>query len=292
MTASPTPVPPDPGLFGPDSVTWRVHSDPILWIGGLRALLLQTLHPVAMAGVSQHSSFRADPWGRLVRTASYIGMTTFGTTDEAQAAGRTVRSVHRGLAGVEEVSGSAYTVEDPALLAWVHCCLVDSFLTTYRRAGGHLSNAEADGYVAEQRRVAALVGLDEHAVPGDVTALADFFTAVRPELRLSKPALDATWLILAPPMPLAVQLGTPARFAWSGVAGLAFALLPRWARRIYGLPGLPTTDLGATVGLRALSLALRPLPVRYREGPHLRAARARLARPESSVRRLRALPDL
>ena len=288
--SSPARTAADPGLFGPDSVTWRVHGDPIQWVGGLRSLLLQTLHPLAMAGVSQHSSFRSDPWGRLIRTASYVGVTTFGTTAEAEDAGRTVQSVHRGLAGVEPGSGTAYTVEDPQLLAWVHCCLVDSFLTTYRRAGGGLTDAEADRYVAEQRRAAKLVGLDADAVPGDVAELAEFFTAIRPELRLSKPALEASWLVVVPPMPLGVQL--LARPAWTGVAGLAFALLPRWARRLYGLPGLPTTDLSATLGLRALSVAIRPLPDRFREGPHLRAARARLERPESSVRRLHALPDV
>jgi uncharacterized protein (DUF2236 family) len=92
----------DPGLFGPDSVTWRVHADPVLWIGGLRSLLLQALHPVAMAGVAQHSAFRRDAWGRLLRTARYVGTVTYGTTADAKAAGDLVRRVHRGLAGVEE----------------------------------------------------------------------------------------------------------------------------------------------------------------------------------------------
>jgi uncharacterized protein (DUF2236 family) len=292
MSTAPAGTAADPGLFGPDSVTWRVHSEPILWVGGLRSLLLQTLHPLAMAGVAQHSTFRADPWGRLVRTASYVGVTTFGTTAEAEAAGRTVQSVHRGLGGVEARSGTAYSVEDPALLAWVHCCLVDSFLTTHRRAGGRLTPDEADRYVAEQQRGAALVGLTAADVPGDVAALEAYFSGVRPELSLTPAALEATWLVLAPPMPLQVQLLTPARPVWTGVAGLSFALLPRWARRIYGLPGLPTTDLAATLGLRALSLGLRPLPERFREGPHLRAARARLTHPGSPVRRLRALPNV
>jgi len=288
-SASPAPVP-DPGLFGPDSVTWRIHAEPVLWVGGLRSLLLQALHPLAMAGVDQHSAYRTAPWGRLLRTASYVGTTTFGTTAAAEAAGATVRSVHRGLAGVEPVSGTPYAVEDPHLLAWVHCCLVDSFLTTYRRAGGRLDDADADRYVDEQRRAAELVGLGPTDVPGDVAGLEAFFEEIRPELRLTSPAADAARLVVLPPMPLLVQLTTPARPAWTAIAGLAVALLPRWARRLYRLPGLPTTDLGATVGLRLLKSALQPLPERWREGPHLRAARARLAHPPSSIRRLRAVP--
>ena len=268
---------PDRGLFGPESVTWRVHADPVLWLGGLRALLLQTLHPLAMAGVAQHSAFRADPWGRLLRTAGYIGTVTFGTTADAHAAGAKVRRVHRGLAGLEPTSGQPYTVEDPDLLRWVHCCLVDSFLTTYQRAGGGLTGAEADRYVAEQTRLAPLVGLTPAEVPAATAELAAYFTAVRPELRCTPAAADAARLVVWPPMPLHVQLLTPARPAWSAIGALSVALLPRWARRLYRLPGLPTTDLAATASLRLLAPALHRLPERYREGPHLRAARARLA---------------
>jgi uncharacterized protein (DUF2236 family) len=121
---------PDPGLYGPDSVTWRVHADPTMALSGLRALLLQAVHPLAMAGVAQHSDFREDPWGRLFRTAEYVGVTTYGTTSQARRAGAKLRGIHGRLAGIEPETGITYRVNDPHLLRWVHCVEVESFLTT------------------------------------------------------------------------------------------------------------------------------------------------------------------
>ncbi|MGI8536395.1 MAG: oxygenase MpaB family protein, partial [Mycobacteriales bacterium] len=139
-----TDLSPDPGLYGPDSVTWRVHADPSMALAGLRALLLQSVHPLAMSGVIQHSDFRADPWGRLFRTAEYVGVTTYGTTSEARRAGARVRGVHRGLAGIEPESGVAYRVDDHDLLRYVHCVEVESFLTTAVRCGMRVSAADRD----------------------------------------------------------------------------------------------------------------------------------------------------
>jgi uncharacterized protein (DUF2236 family) len=266
----------DPGLFGPESVTWRVHADPVLWIGGLRSLLLQALHPVAMAGVAQHSAFRRDAWGRLLRTARYVGTVTYGTTADAKAAGDLVRRVHHGLAGVEATSGRRYTVEDVDLLRWVHCCLVESFLTTYQRAGGGLDDAQADEYVAEQARLATLVGMSVSDVPATTAALDDYFRDVRPELRASGDAFAAARLVVWPPLPRRIALLTPARPAWTAVGGLSFALLPAWARRLYRMPGLWPTDVAATASLRVLTPLLHRLPAAYREGPHLQAARVRM----------------
>src|SRR5437763_12942032 len=112
----------DEGLFGPESLTWQVHADPILWIAGLRALLLQAVHPAAMAGVLQHSDFRADPWGRLRRTADYVGVVTFGSTAEVETIGRRVRALHATVRGHDEATGVSYRASDPTLLYWVHCC--------------------------------------------------------------------------------------------------------------------------------------------------------------------------
>jgi uncharacterized protein (DUF2236 family) len=265
----------DPGLFGPDSVTWRIHADPVMGVGGLRALHLQALHPLAMAGVAQHSDFRADPWGRLLRTVGYVTTVSFGTTAQAERAAARVRGIHRPLHGVEPESGTPYRVDDPHLLRWVHCCLVDSFLTTYRRAGGPLTGTEADAYVAEQVRAAALVGIDPAAAPASVAELDAYFRAMRPDLRATGEARRAAAFVLLPPMPsrrLAV-----AKPAWAAVAGTAFALLPRWARRLYGLPGVPATDLTATAALRALRASLLLVPAHVRESPPVRAARARVA---------------
>jgi uncharacterized protein (DUF2236 family) len=147
-----------------------------------------------------------------------------------------------------------------------------------------LTAEEADRYVAEQVRSATLVGLPADLAPRSVAELAGYFARVRPELRLTAAARSAVFFVLLPPMPTTAQLATPARPAWAAVAGLAFALQPAWARRLYRMPGLPVTDLGATVGVRWLRLAIRAIPAPLREGPSYKQAKARLA--ETPVRRL------
>jgi uncharacterized protein (DUF2236 family) len=273
----------DVGLFGPDSITWRVQSDPIMWVAGLRALLLQAVHPAAMAGVLDHSDFRADPWGRLSRTANYVGTVTFGSIDEVDEIGRRVRGVHAKVRGIDGRTGRTYSARDPHLLLWVHCCEVESFLTTFQRAGGGLTSVEVDAYYAEQTRAAAVVGLEPDKVPSSAAEMATYFRRMRGELRADERTWRAARYVLVPPMPAWVQLATPARPAWLAGAGLSGALLPRWARRLYRLPGLPVTDAAATVGLRALRAALQQAPERYRVGPHLRAARERLAQSDGEM---------
>jgi uncharacterized protein (DUF2236 family) len=266
----------DAGLFGPDSVTWRVHADPSMALAGLRALLLQAVHPLAMAGVAEHSDFRADPWGRLFRTADYVSVTTFGTTREAQRAAARVRGIHRRLSGVEPESGTPYRVDDPELLLWVHCCEAESFLSTTVRCGLRLGRAERDRYYAEQVTSAGLVGVPATDVPSSVTDMADYFARMRPRLRATAEARRAARFVLWPPMPTAVALGTPARPAWVALAAAAAALMPRWARRLYALPGLPTTDVAATAAGLAFRSGLLVVPERLRHGPQVKAAHARL----------------
>jgi len=267
----------DLGLFGPESVTWRLHSDPVLWLGGVRALYLQALHPEAMALLDRHSVFRADPWGRLVRTAEYVGVISYGTHADAERAAARVRGLHRRLG-----------LADPELLRWVHCCEVDSFLTVSRRAGLRLTDAEADRYVAEQIRAARLAGVPEAGTPRSVAELVGYFEAIRPRLSGTPAARSAARYIMYPPMPWKAQLLTPARPVWTLAATVSFALLPPWARRMYRLPGLPSTDLAASATVRGLRSALYLLPPRLREGPHYRDAKARLA--ATPVRRLEAMP--
>jgi uncharacterized protein (DUF2236 family) len=277
----------DLGYFGPDSVTWRIHADPMQWVGGVRALFLLTLHPLAMAGVDQHSAFRDDPLGRLRRTGEYLGAVTFGSRAEADRAAARVRGVHRRVRGIEPESGRPYDGSDPELLLWVHCGEIDSFLTIGRRAGLRIPAADADRYVAEQVRAAELVGIPGSLAPRSVAELDAYFERMQPRLGATAAArATARWLFV-PPMPTLVQLATPARAAWLTAAGLAFATLPPWARRLYGSPGLPTTDLGASVTLRGLRVASRTLPPWLRETPHLRQAKARLA--ATPVRRLEAV---
>jgi uncharacterized protein (DUF2236 family) len=267
----------DVGLFGPDSVTWRVQAEPILWVGGIRALFLQALHPLAMAGVAQHSSFRDDPWGRLRRTAEFVGVVTYGTTAEARAAGDMVKRAHRGLQGVEPDSGQRYVVSDAKLLLWVHCCQVECFLATVQRAGLGLTDDEADQYVAEQVAAAELVGIPRRLVPSDVAQLTAYFDDIRPTLRATEAARDSARFLLAPPMPTKVALLTPARPVWTLLAGFAFASLPRWARTMYGRGGVVPTDLAVSLSSRVLARLLNQLPATWRTGPHHRAAMERLA---------------
>jgi uncharacterized protein (DUF2236 family) len=268
----------DAGLFGPQSITWRIMGDPMHLVAGLRGLYLQALHPAAMAGVARHSDYRVDPWGRLQRTGAFLDVATYGTRAEAEAAGVRVQRVHTAVRGHDPEAQVDYDATDPALLLWVHAGYIASTLDVYRRSGGPLADGEADVYVAEQVRAAQLVGLDPAIVPSSERALIDYLDGVRPVLRSTPAARSAARFGVVPPMPLWVQLATPARVAWAGVSWLAFSMLPRWARRMYGIPvPLPTTDLGADVAARALRATLLAIPEPIRSSPQKKRALARLA---------------
>ncbi|MBC8991044.1 DUF2236 domain-containing protein [Micromonospora chalcea] len=275
----------DLGLFGPGSVTWKVHEEPILIVAGLRSLYLQALHPRAMAGVAQNSNYRSDAWGRLVRTATYVGTTIYGTTAEAQAAGRRVRARHARMRATDPFTGEEFRVDEPELLRWVHVTEVESFVSTARRAGLALTDDEVNGYYTEQRRSAALVGLDPDDVPGTAAEVADYYRDVRPQLRMTREAAETALFLTAPPIPWKVSLPArvglnlgPPRWAYLGIAATALGMLPPWALRLYGGLGLPTTALSADLSARALRLALAAVPRRYREGPLQQAAKERAAR--------------
>ncbi|MFD5743616.1 oxygenase MpaB family protein [Streptomyces massasporeus] len=250
----------DPGLFGPDSVTWQVHSDPVMWIAGVRALYLQALHPRAVRGVMQNSDFRRDAWGRLLRTASFVGTTTYGTTEAAERAGARVRKIHRMLTATDPDTGERYGVDEPALLMWVHCAEIDSYLHVAQRSGLRLTGAEADRYVAEHRESARLVGLDPDAVPTGRAELAEYFEKVRPDLAAGPEAREVDDFLLRPPThPLLV----PAReVLWRRVAHLAYATLSPYAHELYGRPAPDPATV--TRQLRLAGLLLRRIPARVR----------------------------
>jgi uncharacterized protein (DUF2236 family) len=270
--------PHDPGYFGPESVTWRVHGDPAMALAGFRALLLQGVHPLVMAGFDANSVFRDDPWGRLQRTGEWVGTVTYGTRAEADRAGTRLRAVHARLApGIEPETGRSYRIDDPDLLLWVHCTEVESFLSTYRRCGGSLSPQDADRYVAEMVTSARLVGLDPAAVPRTTAEIEQYYERVRPQLHVTTVARRNALWGFAPPMPRWVQLVTPARPLWASLVTIAAGMLPPWARRLYGLPGLPTTDVAATLSGRALRTALVALPDQWISSPARRAAFERIA---------------
>jgi uncharacterized protein (DUF2236 family) len=266
----------DLGLFGPDSVSWRLHAEPILLLGGFRALYLQALHPLAMAGLTQNSDFRSDAWGRLNRTSEYVATVIWGTTEQAETAGRRIRAIHRRLRGIDPETGDFFRIDDPHLLRWVHVTEVESFLTTANRAGLVLTPEEIDRYYTEQRLAAELVGLDPLTVPGTAAEVARYYERMRPELRLTRDSAAAALFMATPPLPYGLGL-TPVRLALGGVAALSVGLMPPWARRLYGLPGLPTTDLSAAAWARALRGALALLPARFRTGPYREAALSRAA---------------
>ncbi|MEV0606834.1 oxygenase MpaB family protein [Polymorphospora rubra] len=286
----------DLGLFGPESVTWRVHQEPVLLVAGLRSLYLQALHPRAVAGVAQNSGYRTDPWGRLVRTATYVATVVYGSTGQAREAGRRLRGLHARMRAVDPATGETFRIDEPDLLRWVHVTEVESFVTTARRAGAALTDDDVDAYYTEQRLAAELVGLDPATVPGTAAQVADYYREVRPELRLTRDSAETMLFLTAPPLPwspsmpwkmslplrLAFELGPP-RWAYLGIAGTAIGLLPAWARRLYGGLGLPTTDLSAELSVRGLRLALNAVPRRYVEGPIYQAAMARAARLEAAV---------
>lgn len=225
--------PDDPGLFGPESVTWRVHADPSMLVGGLRALLLQTMHPLAMAGVADHSDYRHDPIGRLWRTSLFVGTTTYGTTDQALAAVEVVKRVHTRVRGIAP-DGRPYSANDPHLITWVHHAEVDSFLTAYRRyAATPLSDRDADRYVEEMAVLCEL--FDAEPAARSVAELEAYFHAVGSELVATAAARDAVRWLMVPPLPWA------ARLPYAVIAPAAVASLParvRWALRLPVAPGV------------------------------------------------------
>ncbi|MFJ6463285.1 oxygenase MpaB family protein [Streptomyces sp. NPDC091387] len=265
----------DPGLFGPESVTWQIHGDPMMWVAGVRALYLQALHPRAVRGVMQNSDFRKDAWGRLMRTAGFVGTITYGTTEAAEKAGARVRRIHRLLKVTDPRTGETYGVDDPALLLWVHCAEADSYLQVERRSGFPLTDAQADRYIDEHRRGARLVGLDPADVPATTAQLAAYFERVRPQLASSDDALDVDDFLRKPPVhPLLV----PARaLLWRRVATLAYQSLPPYAHELYGRPAPPAATVDRR--LRTAGTLLRAVPSRLRwqlPPGHILKAMARL----------------
>ncbi|MFI1032793.1 oxygenase MpaB family protein [Streptomyces sp. NPDC020951] len=265
----------DPGLFGPKSVTWQVHDDPMMWVAGIRALYLQALHPRTVRGVMQNSDFRQDAWGRLMRTANFVDTMTYGTAEAAEKAGARVRKIHRMLSANDPETGERYGVDDPELLLWVHCAEIDSYLHVLRRSGYPLTDRTADRYISEQRVSARLAGLDPEAVPADRAELAAYFEKIRPELAAGADAREVDDFLLRPPThPLLV----PARaLLWRRVAHLAYASLPPYAHELYGRrapkPAVVTRELRATGTL------LRCVPARLRwqlPPKHILRAMARL----------------
>jgi uncharacterized protein (DUF2236 family) len=251
---------PGPRWFPADSPIARVHGDAAMFVGGIRAVLLQTMHPAAMTAVAEHSGYRGDMWGRLARTSRFIAVTTFGTEEHAQQAVAAVRAIHDRVSGTLP-DGTPYAASDPHLLRWVHVAEVDSFLMAHQVYGKHpLDQAGRDLYVAQTAEVARRLGVvDPPTTEAEVAAaILDF----RPELEATDHAREAVaFLVRHPPLPWA------ARPAYAALVAAAVGLMPVWTRRPLRLPWLPVSERtvvralgGAATG--TIRWALRPPPQR------------------------------
>jgi uncharacterized protein (DUF2236 family) len=226
---------PGPRWFEPGSAIVRVHGDASMFVGGIRALLLQSLHPAAMRAVSEHSGYRGDMWGRLQRTSTFLAVTTFGAADDAQQAVNAVRHIHGRVVG-EMPDGTPYTASDPHLLRWVHVAEADSFLAAHQVYGKNpLDQAGRDEYVAQSAEVARRLGAED--LPTTEAELAEVLAGYRPELGGTPEAREAVrYVLLKPPLPLA------ARPPYTVLAAAAVGLMPRWSRMPLRLPYLPVSE--------------------------------------------------
>jgi uncharacterized protein (DUF2236 family) len=249
--------PADEGFFGPRSLVWRVHRDRSFPLAGMRSLIVQALHPLAMAGVAQHSDWKRDPFGRLAATSGYVLTVTYGDTAAANAAAARVRAVHKHVRGLDDVTGLDYSAEDPDLLLWIHAGMVDSIVHIVQRYGRGLDAADADRYVAEMVPFAELVGVPPQQVPNSVQALRDYIESVD-LLQATPAARDAIGVVLDPP-----DLSHDLRELWHDLAQVAIGTLPGWARSMYGFAEPPPEvmerePVRQLIG--ALDLAFESLP--------------------------------
>lgn len=219
---------PGPRWFTPDDPIWIVHADASMFCGGVAALLLQSLHPLAMAGVAGHSGYRGDPWGRLQRTSNYIATTTYATIPDAEAMIDKVRSIHERVRGKDH-RGRPYRASDPRLLSWVHAAEAYAFMTAHQRYGHRrLTDDEYDRYVVQIGEISTRLGAED--VPQSQSELLATLAAYRPELEVSPAALDASAFLLHEP-PLAAHL----RPGYAMISAGGISLLPQWARAQLGI---------------------------------------------------------
>jgi uncharacterized protein (DUF2236 family) len=225
--------PADGGLFGPRSIVWRVHRDRSFPLAGIRSLVVQALHPLAMAGVAQHSTWQEDPFGRMAATSGYILTVTYGDTAAAHKAASFVRGVHGHVNGTDPVTGLVYRAADPSLLLWIHAAMVDSIVHIVQRYGRGIDAADADRYVAEMVRFAELVGVTADAVPASVAELKEYIESVD-LLQATPAARESIALVLDPPW-----LDAETRDLWRDLGQVAIGTLPDWARSMYGFDQPP-----------------------------------------------------
>jgi len=254
-----------PFALGPESVAWRIHASPVTLLGGIRALMMQALHPAAMAGVADHSNYQHDVWGRLNRTRDFVLTVVYGDVWSAAASAAHVRQIHSHVVGVDHVTGLPYEANDAELLLWVHCVLVESFLVAYQTYGRRLRPGEVDRYVAEMMRQGVLLGLHSDEMPHNLEELERRLRGYDELLCLTPAAEGAINVFEHPPLP------GPVRPAWRFVFAASASLLPPRILALYGReqPRVPTSvlQLGVRLGARLARALGKPPPV-------LRAARS------------------
>lgn len=269
---------PDPGLFGPDSITWRVNREQALLVGGGCALLLQLAHPLVAAGVADHSDFKADPLKRLRRTLDATLGIVFGTTKEAEGCAATIRSVHarvHGSLGADTgrfPAGTPYRAEDPPLLEWVQATLIDTAIRTYELLFRPLTRAERDRYCAEASGIAVRLGVPDGQMPATYDAFDERYRAriASDEIAIGREAHDLARAVLAPklrfvPRPVFAPLGL-----------ITVGLLPPEVRERYGFRWSPARERAFRAGSMAIGRTAKALPSRLRLFPQARAAERRL----------------
>jgi uncharacterized protein (DUF2236 family) len=260
--------PGDDSFFGPASVTWRMSADLASPVAALRSLLMQALHPLAMAGVDQHSGWRRDPVGRLAATSAYLATVTFGDRAAARHAAARVRRIHDRVRGTDAETGRPYAAGDPALLLWVHGALVDSVLAAGNLVGTALPAADSNRYVAEMVTAAELIGVPRRLVPSSVPELDLYIASVRPALRCTPAAAESMTYLLDPP-----GLDEDTAAIWQDIRDAAIAALPRWARQMYGYGAPPPLTPGRWTEIRQ---SLGVLDAMFLSQPDVLEARQRI----------------
>jgi len=221
--------------FSEGDPIWRVHADASMFVGGIRSLLLQSLHPLAMAGVDEHSDYRSDPWMRVSNTSFFIAQTTFGTIENAERLVESVRAMHDQVVGIAP-DGRPYAASDPHLLGWVHVAEIETFLTCYQTySPTPLTSSEADSYVAQTAHVAELLGVvDPPLAVSDLEAAID---AYRPELELTPAARRAADFLMHDP-----PVAGPETLGYRLLASAAVRTLAPWARTMLDIRTAPVPD--------------------------------------------------
>lgn len=260
------------GLFGPDSISWRIDREVIVLAGGSCALLLQAAHPVVAAGVTQHSTYATDPFGRLMRTLESSFDVAFGSRSTAEAAIRRVNAIHRSVRG-EMPDGTAYTAMDPEALLWVHATLVDTALRVYGRFVAQLSSADEQAYHEEAARVALLLGVSERILPATIEELRAWMSGRMADgtIRVTPEARRIAATVLYP------VRGVP-RVAWDAAHLISLSTLPEAVRRQYGIGWSAARERGVEAIARVTRRALPFVPPLVRHAPQARAADRRIRR--------------